>query len=154
VETFLEDNSHRSILEAVRHFRERPLIKAAVTSRNLFVHSWRDEPEHEWRWSMFVPAVRIGHYDSGVDRIASELRQIAEPSHVDNYADTKADVLLGTLQEIQQFRDTLYGTVLADLAGRVSLQTEELQQRLRWILDADELWRDLLSLARHGPGAT
>lgn len=101
-----------------------------------------------------MPAVRIGHYDSGVDRIASELRQIAEPSHVDNYADTKADVLLGTLQEIQQFRDTLYGTVLADLAGRVSLQTEELQQRLRWILDADELWRDLLSLARHGPGAT
>ncbi len=124
VETFLEDSSHRSILETVRHFRERPLIKAAVTARNLFVHSYRDEPDHEWRWSMFVPAVRIREYDGGDDRIAVELRRIAEPHDVDDYADAKADLLLDTLQEIQQFRDALYGTVLADLAGRVSAQTE------------------------------
>ena len=103
---------------------------------------------------MFVPAVRIQEYDSVADPIEAELRQMAEPSHVDNYADAKADVLLDTLQEIQQSRDALYGAMLADLAARVSVQTEEMRQRLRWILDADELWRDLVRLARQRPGST
>lgn len=144
VETFLEDNSRRSILELIRHFRERPLIKAAVNARNLFVHSYRDEPDREWRWNMFVPAARILAYDDSADQIAEELRRMADPPHVDDYADAKADVLLETLQEIQQFRDGLYGTVLADLAVGVSTQTEGMQQHFRWIRDADELWRDLL----------
>lgn len=149
VETFLEDNSRRSILELIRHFRERPLIKAAIKARNLFVHSYRDEPDREWRWSMFVPAARIREYDNNADQIAEELRRMAEPPHVDDYADAKADVLLETLQEIQQFRDDLYGAALADLAVRVSTQTEGMQQRFRWIRDADERWRDLLK----GPAA-
>lgn len=144
VETFLKDNSLGSILELIRHFRERPLIKAAVVARNLFVHSYRNEPDLEWRWSMLVPAARLREYDNN-DQIAEELRCIAEPPHVDDYADTKADVLLDTLQEIRQFRDDLYGTALADLAALVSTQTEGMQQRFRWILDANDVWRYLLT---------
>ena len=153
VETFLKANSLGSILELIRHFRERPLIKAAIEARNLFVHSYRDEPDREWRWSMFVPAARLREYENSADQIAAELRRMAEPPLVDDYADTKADVLLDTLQEIRRFRDDLYGTALADLAGRVSTQAEGMQQQFRWVLDADQLWRDLLSLARKRRGS-
>jgi hypothetical protein len=147
VETLLKDNSLGSILELIRHFRESPLIKAGVEARNLFVHSYRDEPDREWRWSMFVPAARLREYDNSTDQIAEELRRLAEPSLVDDCADTKADVLLDTLQEIQQqFRDQLYGNALAELAGRVSTQTEVVQQPFRWILEANQRWRDLLTL--------
>lgn len=147
VETLLKGDSLGSILELIRHFRERPLIKAAVEARNLFVHSYRDEPDREWRWSMFVPAARLREYDNSADQIAEELRRLAEPPHVDNYADTKADVLLDTLQEIRQFRDDLYGNALAELARRVSNQTQAVQEPFRWILEANERWRDLLTLA-------
>lgn len=143
VDALLKEHGLTSILHLLRRFRELPLVKAAIVDRNRFVHSYRDEPDDEWRWRMLVPAARLRDYDSGTDELADELRRLAEPSLVDEYADAKADALLDTLDEIRVFRDQLYGTVLAELAGRVSTQTATVQNRLRSIVDANERWRDL-----------
>ena len=153
VETSLDRDSRHSILELVRRFRECPLIKAAVEARNAFVHSYRDEPDREWRWSMLVPATRIREYQSGSDPFAEALRRIVDPPHVDAYADAQADRLFETLQEVQQFRDDLYGALLADLAALVARQSEETQLRFKWVLDHDELWRDLLKEASRARAA-
>jgi hypothetical protein len=146
VEALLKDKGLASILDLVRHSRERPLIKAAIEDRNLFVHSYRDEPDPEWRWRMFVPAARLREYDNRIDQVAEELRHMVEPTLVDDYADAKADALLETLREIQAFRDDLYGNVLAELAARVSTQTEPVQGHLSAILEANERWRGLQTL--------
>ena len=146
VETLLEEKRLDSILSLIRDFRERPLIKTAIEDRNLFVHSYRDkEPDPEERWRMLVPKARLHEYDNRADTDAEELRRLAEPTLVDGYADAKADVLLATLREIQVFRDELYGNVLAEVAERVSTQTDAVQERLRWIVEANEIWRDLLT---------
>lgn len=55
--------------------------------------------------------------------------------------------LLNTLTEIQGFRDQLYGNALAELAARVPTQPAAVQERLHWIVEANEVWRDLLSFA-------
>ncbi len=149
VETLLKEQGLASILNLLRRFRERPLVKAAITDRNRFVHSYRDEPDHEWRWKMLVPAARLRDYDDSADELAQELKRLAEPALVDDYADAKTDLLLDTLREIQQFRDLLYGTALAEIAARVSTQKAAAQERLRWIVEAHEVWRDLLTLADH-----
>ena len=146
VETLLKKKSLTSILDLIRDFRERPLINAAIEDRNLFVHSYRDEPDREGRWRLFVPARRLREYDNPTNRLAEVLRHMADPTLVDDYADAKADVLFDTLREIQIFRDHLHGNALTELAGRVSTQTESVQKRLRWILRDYEYWRDLLEL--------
>jgi hypothetical protein len=147
VEALLKEHGLASILHVLRRFRERPLIKAAIEDRNRFVHSYRDEPDHEWRWKMLVPAARLRDHGDTADQLAKELKRLAEPALVDDYADAKADVLLDTLREIQEFRDHLYGNALAELAARVQTQTGAVEERLRWIVDANEVWQDLVSLA-------
>ena len=147
VEAFLKEHGLASILHLLRRFRERPLIKSAIEDRNRFVHFYRDEPDHEWRWNMLVPAARLRDYGDTADQLAKELTRLAEPALLDDYADAKADVLLNTLREIQEFRDQLYGNVLAELAARVPTQTAAVQERLHWIVEANEVWRDLLSFA-------
>src|SRR5438093_10865107 len=109
VEALLGEQGLTSILHLLRRFRERSLVKAAIEDRNRFVHSYRDEPDHEWRWwQMLVPAARLRDSDNSADQLAEELRRLAEPTLVDDYADAKADVLRDTLKEIQEFRDQLY----------------------------------------------
>lgn len=147
VEALLKEQGLASILHLLRRFRERPLVKAAIEDRNRFVHSYRDEPDHEWRWKMLVPAARLRDYGETADQLAKELKRLAEPALVDDYADAKADVLLDTLREVQEFRDALYGNALAELAAQVPTQTAAVQERLRWIVEAHEVWQDLLSLA-------
>src|SRR5262249_40589292 len=73
VEALLEERGLASILSLLRGFRERPSIKAAVKDRNRFVHSYRDEPDDEWRWKMLVPAARLRDYHGTTDQLAQEL---------------------------------------------------------------------------------
>src|SRR5437870_12065107 len=49
--------------------------------------------------------------------------------------------------EVQQFRDDLYGALLADFAARVAEQSEEVQRHFQWVLDVHECWRELLNEA-------
>ena len=147
VEALLGEQGLPSILRLLRGFRERPLVKAAIEDRNRFVHSYRDEPDHEWRWKMLVPAARLRDYDGTTDHLAQELKRLAEPALVDDYADAKADVLLHTLTDIQEFRDQFYGNVLAELAARIPTQTAAVQERFRWVAEVNEFWRYVLSQA-------
>src|SRR5688500_3140019 len=87
VEALLKEHGLASLLHLLRRFRERPLVKAAIEDRHRFVHSYRDEPDH----------------------------------------------------------DQLYGNALAVLAARVPTQTAAIQERMRWIVEADEIWGDLVS---------
>jgi hypothetical protein len=141
VEALLKGRDLGSILQLLRRFRENRLIKAAIADRNRFVHSYRDEPDHEWRWKMLVPAARLRDYDKTTDQLAHELKRLAEPALVDDYADEKADVLRKTLGDIQGFRDEFYRNVLAELAARISKQTAAVQERFRWVVQVDESWR-------------
>jgi hypothetical protein len=145
VEGLLKERDLGSILLLLRRFRERPLVKTAIEDRNRFVHSYRDEHEHEWRWSMLVPAARLRDYDDSADQLATDLKRLVEPTLVDAYADGKTDALLDTFREIQDFRDQLYGDILDQLAARLSMQTVLVQERWRWIVEADNVWRHLLS---------
>jgi hypothetical protein len=111
VEALLGEQGLASILRLLRGFRERPSVKAAIEDRNRFVHSYRDEPDHEWRWKMLAPAARLRDYHGTTDQLAQELKRLTEPALVDDYADAKADVLLDTLRDIQEFRDQFYGNV-------------------------------------------
>ena len=151
MEKSLKEDSRHSILKLIRRFRERDSIKGAVEARNRFVHLYRrDEPD--WRWGLFVPATRIREYETASDRFAVELRRMVDPPHVDDYADAQADRLLEALREVQQFRDDLYGALLADFAARVAEQSEEVQRHFQWVLDVHECWRELLNEAARARG--
>lgn len=141
VETLLEETGRHSIKVLVQGFRNHTLIKDAVVDRNRFVHSWRDEADAEWRWRMLAPVTRIHEYDDD-DEIARKLRRITDPPHVDDYADEKADHLFNVLGEIRQFRDGLYGALLADAAHIVE-RSEGARQRFQSVVAWDETWRAL-----------
>lgn len=130
-------------LQTLRQVRENTLIKEAVEARNMFVHLYRHEPDSEWRWAMLAPEARIREYDHGPDVLAEELRRLAEPEHLDNYADERANRLLETLRVIQEFRDRLYGVVLRDVAELVRTRSAETQERYLWLIDLAEFWRDV-----------
>jgi hypothetical protein len=49
---------------------------------------------------MLAPVARIREYGSSPDELAAELRRIAEPQHLDDYADRKADELFDLLRDI------------------------------------------------------
>ena len=71
------------------------------------------------------------------------LRRIAEPKHLDDYADRKTDELFDLLRDIEVLRDKLYGILLRDVAAVVSTCSAKTQERLRWLLDWAETWRDI-----------
>lgn len=144
VEQALERHNRRAILDLIRQFRERPPIKHAIEERNAFVHIYRDEPERDWRGGMLSPAARIGDHARAQDRFETELRHIVDHPHLDDYADARADELFSALQDVRQLRDDLYFVLLSDLAALVAIQSEEAQRQFRWVLDLDEIWRDML----------
>lgn len=133
----------RVTLRLLRQFRENDLMKRAVEARNRFVHLYRDEPDVEWRWAMLAPAARIREYDHGSDKLAEELRRLAEPEHLDGYADEQADRLLEALRVIQLFRDRLWGFLLQDVAELVRTRSAKTQERYQWLILLAEFWRDL-----------
>jgi hypothetical protein len=108
-------------------------MKRAVEKRNTFVHFYRDEPDSEWRSAMVSPAARICEYDHGPDALAEKLRRIAEPEHLDSYADEQASRLLEILRVVQLFRDRLWGVLLQDVAELVRTRPAETQARF-WSL--------------------
>lgn len=138
----LDDKGLRSLLECVRDLDVHKGIQRAREQRNAFVHLYRDEPR-DWRWAMLAPAARISDYGSGPDELAAELRRIAEPQHLDDYADRKANELLDLLRDIQVFRDKLYSILLREVAVLVSTRSAATRERLRWLLDWAEAWREL-----------
>lgn len=95
---------------------------------------------NEFKTAYLAPAARIREYGTRSDDLASELRRIAEPPHLDDYADRKADHLLDLLEEVRGFRDRLYGILLDQVAAVVRSSSMETQERLRWLLEWSELW--------------
>jgi hypothetical protein len=126
---------------------ENDLMKRAVEARNTFVHLYRDEPVSEWRSAMVTPAARIREYDHGPDALAEKLRRLAEPEHLDSYANEQANRLLETLRVIQAFRDDLWEVFLQDAAELVRTQPAETQQRYRWVILQEESWQYLKKIS-------
>jgi hypothetical protein len=143
MEEALKTAERRVILRLLRQFRENDLTKRAVEARNRFVHLYRDEPDSEWRGAMLTPAARIREYDHGPDELAEELRRLAEPEHLDSYADEQANRLLETLRVIQAFRNELWGVLLQNVAELVRTRSAETQARYKWLIGHAEFWRDL-----------
>jgi hypothetical protein len=138
----LDDKGFGSLLEFDRELDAHRVIQRAREQRNAFVHLYRDE-RRDWRGAMLAPVARIREYGSSPDELATELRRIAEPQHLDDYADRKADELFDLLRDIRVLRDKLYGILLRGVAAVVSTRSAETQERLRWLLDWAETWRDL-----------
>ncbi len=143
MEKALKTDGRHVILRRLRQFRENDLMNRAVQARNTFVHLYRDEPDSEWRSAMVTPAARIREYDHGRDALAEELRRLAEPEHLDGYADEQANRLLETLRVIQLFRDRLWGILLQDVAALVRTRSAETQELHQSLILLAEFWRDL-----------
>jgi hypothetical protein len=143
MEEALKAGGRHATLRLLRQFRENDLMKRAVEARNTFVHLYRDEPNSEWRSAMVTPAARIREYDHGPDALAEELRRLAEPEHLDSYADEQANRLLDILRVIQTFRDGLWGVLLHDVAELVRTRPAETQERYQSLILLAEFWRDL-----------
>jgi hypothetical protein len=145
VEDALKRDGRGAALKLIRRFRERPPITRAIEARNVFVHIYRDEPECDWRGAMLTPADRIRHLQRADDPFERGLRRIVDTPHVDAYADTQADELLAALEDVRQLRDDLYGVLLGDLSALVATRPEEARQHFRWVLEWNEVWREILS---------
>lgn len=78
-----------TIASTLRGFENYRLVKRAVEARNMFVHLYREEPQHEWRWAMLAPVSRLQEFTEDPDEIEAELRRVSEPEHLDDYADQK-----------------------------------------------------------------
>ena len=133
--------------ELLRGLERDRLIRGAVEARNMFVHLYRDEPragsDPEWRWAMLAPVSRLRDFEGDPNEMGAELRRIAEPPHLDDYADRKTRELLETLQTIKAFRDRLYGELLDDVAQVVSARSPETRQRFSGLLEWANFWRSL-----------
>ena len=142
MEEALKTGGRHVTLGLLRQFRENDLIDHAVQARHRFVHRYRDELDSEWRSAMVNPAARIREYDHGPDALSEKLRRLAEPEHLDSYADEQADRLLETLRVIQLFRDRLWGVFLQDVAELVRTRPTETQERFWYLTGLAESQRD------------
>jgi hypothetical protein len=88
------------IRRVLEEFVANPQIDQAVTARNRFVHFFREELD----WAMLSHADRFQEPD---DPMARDVREIAQVSQLDIYAEGKREELVRTLTVVREFRDSL-----------------------------------------------
>ena len=126
----LERRRFNSIAACVQDFARHPRIVAAIAARNLFVHEFREHPK---RPELDAPS-RVKDFE---DPIAAEVSSITDIPAIDHYADRRADELLGTLEVIRDFRDTLFEAIEDEVVVLISRRSPETRRRFQPFV---ELW--------------
>jgi hypothetical protein len=101
VRTALTTCKFDPVLQILRAFEDNSWIRRAVGARNLFVHRFREDPQHS------LESILRFNDPPTEDELARDIRRLYQSNDLDEYASRKVRELSDTLEAVRDFRNQL-----------------------------------------------